>query len=286
MFPTLLSIGPIHIPTLLVFTMLAWGIFSFLFWRQLRNQAISEEHTYQVMFYGTIAAIVGSRLGFVLFHWPLFEGNLFIRVFTPWIQPGFSFYGAFLAGGALMLAMSRQYGIPRSLFLDAFTIGFSSAFTWGALGSFLSGQVVGKPTTSPLGIGPSGSQVRMHPVSLYEMCAVFAILVLLSLVRKLRKRTLTRPGMYALWFFFLFSVSMFCLEFLKESPVYFSRLTVNQWVCIAIFAEATGALITWGGGLKLVRTYVPVLYKKISAWIGGVYAKLSKRTALGDSKTT
>jgi prolipoprotein diacylglyceryltransferase len=252
-------------------------IFSFLFWRQLRNQAIQEEYIYQLMFFGTIAAFIGSRFGFVISHWDLFSGNFFIRIFTPWIQHGFSFYGGFLGAGAVMLVLSRQYHIPRSLFLDAFTIGFSSAFTWGALAAFLDGSVVGKPTPFPIGVRMMGKQELLHPVALYEMFAVFVILFILSLVRRLKRDSLGRSGLYALWFFFFFSIVMFCLEFIKESPVYFSGLSLNQWVCIGIFGEASGALITWGGGKKLLQLYIPILYKQVCVRIGGVYAKFSKR---------
>ncbi|KKS89156.1 MAG: Prolipoprotein diacylglyceryl transferase [Candidatus Gottesmanbacteria bacterium GW2011_GWA2_44_17] len=263
----------------MVFSILAWMVFSFLFWRQLRNQAVTEEHIYQLMFYGTIAACIGARLGFVSTHWQLFAGNLWIRIFTLWIQPGLSFYGGFLGGGAVMLAMSRQFHIPRSLFLDAFTTGFSSAFTWGAMAAFLDGSVVGKNTALPFGVRIAGYDGMRHPVALYEMCAVFIILLLLYLVRRVRKTSLGKAGLHALWFFFFFSIAMFCLEFMKESRVYFSGLTFNQWVCIGIFGEAVGGLITWGGGKEFLKLYIPKAYTYVRMNIGGLYAKFSKRTA-------
>jgi len=231
------------------------------------------------MFYGTAAAFVGSRLGFVMTHWYLFEGNLLIRIFTIWIQPGFSFYGGFLAGGAVMLAMSRTFLIRRSLFLDAFTIGFSSAFPWGVIAAFLDGSIIGKSTSFVLGIRMPGRQGLVHPVALYEMFAVFVILLILYLVRQYRKTSLERSGLYALWFFFLFSLMMFSLEFITESPVYFSGLNINQWVCIGIFGEAAGGLITWGGGKEFIKTHVPIMYKKCVDLLGGMYAKISRRNS-------
>jgi len=70
---------------------------------------------------------------------------------------------------------------------------------------------------------------------------------------------------------------MFCLEFIKEDRVYFSGLSINQWVCIGIFAEAIGGLITWGGGKEFVQAFVPFLYKRMKSGIGGIYAKFSRR---------
>jgi len=277
MFPTLLSIGPLSISSFLVFITISWVVFSFLFWRELRNQAIPEEQIYQLMFYGGVAALVGARLGFVVTHWSLFEGSLWIRMFTLWIVPGLSFYGAFLGSGATMLLLSRQFLIPRSLFLDAFTIGFSSSFPWGALAAFLDGSIVGKMTALPFGVSMVGYDGLRHPVALYEMFAVFCILLILYAVRVYRKTSLQRTGLYALWFFFFFSITMFCLEFIKESLVYFYGLTFNQWVCIGIFGEAAGALITWGGGKEFLKMYVPKMYKQTRRGIGGIYAKFSKR---------
>jgi len=278
MFPTLLSIGAFHLSSFWVFILAAWVVFSFLFWRQLKNQAINEEYIYQLMFYGTLAGCIGARLGFVITHWQFFTGNLWIRIFTIWIQPGFSFYGGFLGSGAVMLAMSRAFAVRRSLFLDAFTIGFSSAFTWGALAGFLDGAVSGKSTSFLLGIRMPGREGLVHPVPLYEMFAVFVILCILYSIRIYKKTTLEKPGLYALWFFTLFSLSMFGLEFLKESPVYFSGLSLNQWVCIGIFGEAAGGLITWGGGKEFVKKCVPIVYKQVFRMAGGMYAKFSKRT--------
>jgi len=277
MFPTLLSIGPLYISSFLVFITISWVVFSFLFWRELRNQAIPEEQIYQLMFYGTIAAFIGARLGFVVTHWYLFEGSLWIRMFTLWIVPGLSFYGAFLGSGATMLLLSRQFLIPRSLFLDAFTIGFSSSFPWGALAAFLDGSIVGKMTALPFGVSMVGYDGLRHPVALYKMFTVFCILLILYAVRVYRKTSLQRTGLYALWFFFFFSITMFCLEFIKESRVYFYGLTFNQWVCIGIFGEAAGALITWGGGKEFLKMYVPKMYKQMRRGIGGIYAKFSKR---------
>lgn len=285
MFPTLLSIGPLHVSSFWIFTLCAWVVFSFQFWRQLKNQAIAEESIYQLMFYGTIAAFIGSRFGFVFTHWPLFSGPLWIRIFTIWIQPGYSFYAGFIAGGAVMLAMSRQFSIPRSLFLDAFTTAFASAFPWGAMAAFLEGSIVGIATSLPLGIRMNGQDGLVHPLALYEISFVFVILFILYSIRKWQAATMERSGMYALWFFLLFSVVMFCLEFMKEGRVYFLALSYNQWICIGIFGEAAGALITWGGGKEFLKTNIPKLYKHVRVRIGGWYAKFSKRTPVGDQKT-
>jgi len=277
MYPTLLSIGPLSLSSFWLFLIIAWLVFSFLFWRELRNQAITEEHIYHLMFYGTLAAFVGSRLGFIVFHGALFEGSFWIRIFTLWIQPGLSFYGALLAGGAVMLGMSRSYAIRRSLFLDAFTIAFSSAFPWIALAGFLEGSSLGKATNFVLGIRMNNHVGLIHPVALYEMFAVFIILLVLFLIRKFRLSSMERSGVYALWFFFLFSFLMFSLEFMKESPVYFSGLNINQWICVGIFGEAVGGIITWGGGKERIKLISRLLYKQGLLIGGALYAKFSRR---------
>lgn len=176
-----------------------------------------------------------------------------------------------------MLVMSRQFFIPRSLFLDAFTIGFSSAFTWGVLAAFLGGSIVGIRTTLPIGINSIGYDGSRHPVALYDMFAVFIILIILSCIRRFKKNSLGKPGLYALWYFLFFSIAMFCLEFMREGRVYFSGLSINQWVCIGIFGEATGGLITWGGGKEVIKLYIPKLYKRVRVMTGGIYAKFSRR---------
>ncbi len=70
---------------------------------------------------------------------------------------------------------------------------------------------------------------------------------------------------------------MFLLEFLKDTRVYWISLSANQWILIAVFAEAMGAFYVRGGGREAVRPYINAIQTKVHAFVGGIYAKFSKR---------
>jgi len=79
-------------------------------------------------------------------------------------------------------------------------------------------------------------------------------------------------GLVGVWFFLLFSIFMFIIEFVKETGANFLRLNINQWILIAIFAESLGALYVRGGGREKFR---PMIRRVI----GAIYTKFSKRHA-------
>jgi prolipoprotein diacylglyceryltransferase len=66
MAPILFSIGPIHLYSYSVFIILAWGIFSFLFWRMLRGDGVDEDKIFNFTFYSTLSAFVCARIFFVV----------------------------------------------------------------------------------------------------------------------------------------------------------------------------------------------------------------------------
>ena len=55
---------------------------------------------------------------------------------------------------------------------------------------------------------------------------------------------------------------MFPLEFAKESRVYWT-LSANQWILIALFAEALGAFYVRGGGRETIRPFINRIFTRI-----------------------
>ena len=268
MLPTLVSLGPLRISSIGLFLMLAWAIWTFLFWKRLRDFAIEEDKIYSLMFASSIIAFCTARLTFVLSHWNLFS-DTWLRIFTIWIQPGLSLYGALIGGIFTIVYLSTVYGLRLGVMLDVAMRAFGIAFIVGSVGSFLDGAQYGIVGIPPWAVTYMGHIGRRHPVQIYEMIYVTFICLLLWIVgKKFHAYYQRRPGLYAVWFFFYFSLGMFCLEYLKESSVYLGGLRFNQWILVAIFAESCGMLYVRGGG----RGYIRRIYATISKRF------LSKRT--------
>lgn len=266
MYPILFSIGPVQIFSFSVFLILSWCVFSFLFWKKLRAQAaLMEERIFDLMFYSTLGAAVAARVGFVLTHGSLFADNM-LKIVALWIQPGLSFFSGLVAFVLILLYLSRAYKTRVGLVLDVLAVSLPWAFVVGKIGSLLDGSEVGIPASIPWAIRYAGYAGLRHPVQIYEIIALFCIGWVLIYKERRAGKFRWPYGLVGIWFFVLFSAAMFVLEFFKESRLYYSKISANQWILIVFFAEALGAFYVRGGGREKIR---PIL--------GKLYAKLSKR---------
>jgi phosphatidylglycerol---prolipoprotein diacylglyceryl transferase len=276
MAPILFSIGSLHIYSYSIFILFSWCIFSFLFWRTLRSDGVDEDKIFNFTFYSTLVAFVCARIMFVILNWELFS-ETWLRIFALWVQPGLSLYGAFIGGIITLIFLSRHEKIRLGQVLDAFALSFPTALALGLIGAFLDGTTIGRETGLPWALRVVGHVGRRHPVQLYECIAVIGIIIILSLIKKQSVLKKWPYGVVGVWFFMMYSIIMFVLEFVKESRVYWISLSANQWILIGLFAEAVGAFYVRGGGREMIR---PVVYKigtNISKVRGGIYAKFSKR---------
>ncbi|MCX6793866.1 MAG: prolipoprotein diacylglyceryl transferase [Candidatus Gottesmanbacteria bacterium] len=266
MHPLLVSIGSFHLYSLNVFVVLAWLVFSFLFWRALRSQGVDEEHIFNLTFYSTLSAFVVARVVFVVLNMDLFRENP-LKIVALWVQPGMSLYGGLIGGLLVLVSLCRTYKVRVGYVLDAFGPAFGGAFLVGAVGAFLDGTYVGKLTNLPWATRFVGHLGKRHPVELYEIAAMIGILIFIAILSRRSIQKKWPYGLLGLWFFAVTSVVMFVLEFFKDTRVYFNSLRANQWILVALFAETIGAFYVRGGGREAIR---PIFNK--------IYAKFSKRT--------
>lgn len=275
MYPILFSVAGIHIASFSVFLILAWVVWSFVFWKMLRSQAVDEERIFDLTFYTTLAAVAGGRGGYVLTHPEQFSGDWLATV-ALWVAPGFSLYGALVAGLLVLVYLARRHNVRLGHVLDGLAFAFPAALVVGEVGALLDGSTVGLPTRLPWAVALVGIVGKRHPTPVYELVFLLIILVVLFLLAKRAEKMKWAYGVLGIWFFFLFSTAMFALEFFKESTVYW-RLRANQWVLVAIFAETLGAFYVRGGGREALRPIIAHARDRISGGIGALYGRISKR---------
>lgn len=276
MLPILLSIGPITIYSLSVFLVLAWGIWSFLFWKSLRTEGIAEDPMFDLMFYGSLAAIVFSRCGFVLFHWDLFS-DTWLKIIALWVQPGLSLYAGVLGGCLLLIIFAKYNKIRLGIIVDALGLSLPSAILIGKIGSLLDGSEVGKIAEKlPWAIRYVGHLNVRHPVQFYEILYLGLIVVVLSLlqVRSIKKKW--SYGIFGLYFFLLYPPGMFILEFFKEHAIYWT-LSANQWILIALWAEALGMYYVRSDMRDTIQPFFARRRHAITLFIGDIYAAIKRK---------
>ena len=276
MLPVLFSIGSFHLYSFSLFLLCSWVVWSFFFWRYLRNLAVKEDSIFDIMFYTTIVSFFTARAFFVATHIPLFSDS-WLKIIALWVQPGLSFTGGLIGAVIVSILLGLKYKVRIAYILDGFTHALCWSFMIGAIGAFLDGSVVGKITTLPWGVIYIGHIGARHPIQLYQ---IIFMTVLTMLLWRLRIRAVKRSwphGQISMWFFMLFALAMFLFEFLIESDVYWGSLSANQWIYVGIVGQAIGAFYVRGGGkekLMILGQQSVVLFKRM--W-GGIYGKLSKR---------
>lgn len=268
MQPILFSIASIPVFSLGFFLVVAWLIFSFIFWKLLYRVGVEEKRIFDLTFYATIVALIVSRVTFILIHPSLFSDN-WLKVAAIWVQPGFSLYGGLVGAIVTIVFLSRKYKVRLAFVLDAWALAFPIALIFGKIGSLLDATEVGREVQLPWAISYGGYVGTRHPVQMYEIGALLFLLIIFIILGRRAAREKWPYGLVGIWFFLLFSIVMFIIEFTKESAVYAVRLNLNQWILVAIFAESIGALYVRGGGRETLR---PTLRR-----LGGtLYAKMRR----------
>lgn len=228
------NIGPLTIYIWGVFVVL--GILIGLFLLAQNNFFSSlngKDWGLNLILYLIIAAIVGGRLGYILFY--NFSDFLErpLSIFKIW-EGGMSSLGGFLAT-TLVLFFFLPVG-KKLKYLDILTIPFVIAWGVGRIGCFMIHDHVGKLSDFFLAVQfPGGAR---HDLALYEILilALFLIIYLLST----RSTKLRIDGSLAGIFIVYYSFVRFFLDFLRASDlpnadVRYFYLTPAQYGMVLFF---------------------------------------------------
>lgn len=173
MFPVLINIGSISIPSLGVFLALGFFYSIFLVWRLARAWDFNEEKVLDITLVTTFGAIVFSRLYFVLEYLEYFGQN-FTKIFLIFKYPGFSFWGAFLGGWLTLYFTVRKFKLDFAVVADIASVGLLGILVFGDIGCFFGGCGVGTPYNGIFAVNMVGQVNTRFPVQILE-AALLAI---------------------------------------------------------------------------------------------------------------
>lgn len=262
MYPVLFSIAGFQLSSFSIFFILAWCVFSFVFWKSLRDEGVGEEHIFDLTFWATIAALIAARGGFVLTHWDQFDGA-YLRIVALWVAPGMSLLVGLAAGLAVMVRMGKRRKVRVGAILDAFSLAIPGALIVGEVGSLLDGSQIGRATNLPWAIRYVGLPEARHPYQLYLILALAMVLVAVGWISERARRRKWPLGSTGVGFFLLFAPLVFGLEFLKDNQVYWYRLSANQWLALVLFVAAAVNWYAYIGGKFIVREFSRRMYERI-----------------------
>lgn len=178
------------------------------------NPKFTQDQLSDLVFYGALGAILGGRLGYMIFYdWRQLIAEPLL-LFQTW-KGGMSFHGGLL-GVVVGLAICARKFDKKILELTDFIcpivpIGLFA----GRIGNFINGELWGRVTDVPWGmVFPTGGPLPRHPSQLYEASLEGLVLFLFLWFYSRKPRPL---GEISGWFALLYGVFR-CFSELFRQP--------------------------------------------------------------------
>ena len=249
--PVALQLGPLAIRWyglmyLVAFAQFVWLGRLRLAWMQpgqpLAAAGLQGRDVEDLMFYGVLGAVIGGRLGHVLFYGlPYYLANP-LHIFRVW-EGGMAFHGGLIG----VLVACAIYARRKSLrFLDLMDfvaplvpLGLAA----GRLGNFINGELWGRVTSVPWGMvfPQSGSDLPRHPSQLYQLLGEGVLLfVVLWLYSRKPRPTGAVSGLFLLGY----GLCRFLAEYVREpGDGFLGPLTMGQALTVPMLV--VGAWLMW-----------------------------------------
>jgi phosphatidylglycerol:prolipoprotein diacylglycerol transferase len=226
MHPTLFEIGGVPIQSYAVFVGLGFLVAFLVRRAEVKRLGYAKEPGHRWVGLGALlGAVLGTKLGMVLFEEPDHLHHLFVQMLSMDFS-GKTIVGALIVSFVSVEITKRVVGIEKPTG-DAFALSFLLGTAVGRIGCFLNGCCYGKVTQSAIGVTMVGA--KRHPVQLYESALM---LLLAGVVFAIRKQPRERGR---LWRMVLlgYAIVRFNLEFFRGDPVrHVGPLTAVQLACL------------------------------------------------------
>ncbi len=245
MHPVLIEIGRFRIYS--YGFMLAVSFFAgiWLAGRRAERHGINRETIYDLSIILIIAAVVGSRMLYILTHRDHYHG--IIDVVALW-QGGATYYGGMVLAIAGAVVFLRRKGVSFFPIADVCAPSVALGVFLTRIGCFLSGCCFGKPTQCPLGmVFPGGSpagytmpHMHIHPTQLYSSLYGIIIFALLLFVERRVRHSGSTFGFLCIFY----GVARFTVDFFRyyeNSAMVGDLMNVNQILSLGLIV--TGILI-------------------------------------------
>lgn len=179
-----------------------------------------------LIFYGAIGAVLGGRLGYVLFYKPAYYlSNPLEVVFVN--QGGMSFHGGLLGVILALFLFSKKIKVSFMQIADFVAPVAPLGLFFGRMGNFINQELWGKTTDLPWGVVfTNGGPLPRHPSMLYEafLEGLLLLILLWWVARKPRSM-----GLLSGLFLIGYALSRMFVEFFRVPDSHLNYLFFD-WV--------------------------------------------------------
>jgi phosphatidylglycerol:prolipoprotein diacylglycerol transferase len=246
MHPVLFRIGPLVVHTYGVFVAMAFLSALGLALREARMVGEDGNQVLDLCFYMLLAAIVGSRILYVLVDWPTFRQDP-VEIIRIW-HGGLVFYGGFIAAFVTALWFMRKRGLALWKTSDILAPPIAFGQFVGRIGCFFAGCCYGRACslpwavtfTHPESLAPKG--IPLHPTQLYSsLNGLFMFVVLIGL-----RRVKAFEGQVFWAYVLLYGVTRSIIEFFRgddRGVLIGGMVSTSQFIGVIMAAIAIGMMI-------------------------------------------
>ena len=248
--PVAVSIGPVAIRWYGIAYIVGIGLGWWLGRRRAARdpwRGWTPRHVDDVVFYLALGAVLGGRIGYVLFYdFPRFVSDPLV-VLRIW-EGGMSFHGGLLGVIAAAAWFARRHGLGLFVVSDFFVPLIPPGLGFGRVANFVNGELWGRPSDLPWAmVFPGAGPEARHPSQLYE--AALEGLVLFAVLWWYSRRP--RPRMAVSGLFLVGYGAARCLvELVREPDAHIGYLAFG-WLTAGFLLSVPmlifGAALLWWG---------------------------------------
>ncbi len=213
----------------------------FLCTKEEKRLGLPEDFSVDLALRMVPAAVVGARLYYVIFQWPLYAENP-VRILYIW-EGGLAIYGAVIGGAAAAWLFARKRKVPFGTLADLVAPVLILSQAIGRWGNFFNGEAYGYAVENPaLQFFPMAVQIEgvwHYATFFYESAWDFGGFLLLW---NLRKKGMPR-GCLALLYFAWYGTGRAVIEGMRSDSLMLGPVRVSQLLSVLLAVSAMIALI-------------------------------------------
>jgi len=193
---------------------------------KLTDEKWNAESISDLIFYGALGAVIGGRLGYVLFYKPAYYLAHPIEIIFV-NQGGMSFHGGLLGVIVALALFARKLDLHFLAVADFVAVVSPVGLFFGRIGNFINQELWGKPSDVPWAMVFSAADAQpRHPSMLYEafLEGLLLFVVLWWLAAKKRQ-----TGVLAGIFLIGYATARFMVEFVRVPDQHLNYLLFD-WV--------------------------------------------------------